>query len=131
MLDLTTVAIVLDPDYGARLFALAERHPVWIVDSSANRPAIEAVWTQRRQERAERELNVFRAIEGLTAEDHVVALLRSVDAAHGPAAQDPPFGLLLVEGATLSDALNAALLARGASRTERTATGFRADFDRG
>ena len=130
MLDLTTVAIVLDPEYGARLFALAARHPVWIVDSSANRPAIEAVWTQRRLERAERELNVFRAIEGLTPEEHVVALLRSVDAAHGPAAQDPAFGLLLVEGAALSDTLNAALLARGASRTERTEGGFRAHFDR-
>ncbi|NUQ19669.1 MAG: hypothetical protein HOQ09_01785 [Gemmatimonadaceae bacterium] len=122
---------MLDPDYGPRLFALAARHPVWIIDSATNRPAIEAVWTQRRQERVERELNVVRAIDGLSPAEHVVALLRSVDAAHGPAVQDPPFRLLRVEGATLDDSLNAALLARGASSTERIDGGFSAHFDRG
>lgn len=89
------------------------------------------MWIQRRQERAERELNVFRRIDGLAPGEHVVALLRSVEAAHGVPAQEPPFRSLVVEGAALDDSLNAALLARGASRTERMDGGFRAHFDRG
>ncbi len=131
MLDLTTVAIVLDPGFGAQLFALAAQHPVWIVDSPTNRAIIEAVWSQRRHDKLPREVNVFRAIEGLSAAEHVSALLSSVYAAHGPHAQDPAFTTLLVDGAEPDDALAAALLARGASRVEGTGRGVRATFVHG
>ena len=129
LLDLTTVAIVLDPEFGSRLFAVAELHPVWIVDSPVNRPAIEGVWSQRRQDRVPREVNVFRAIDGLSPADHVGALVRSVDAAHGPGAQDPPYRVLMVEGAPADDSMSAALRSRGMSVTRATATGFQATFD--
>ena len=126
LLDLTTVAIVLDPEFGSRLFAVAELHPVWVVDSPANRPVIEAVWTQRRQDRVVREVNVFRAIDGLSPAEHVSALLRSIDAAHGPGAQNPPYRLLMVEGVSADEALTSALLARGMRVTRATASGFQA-----
>ncbi|HEX2781587.1 MAG TPA: hypothetical protein VHM30_18935 [Gemmatimonadaceae bacterium] len=122
------MAIVLDPEFGAQLFALAERHPVWVVDSPTNRPIIEALWSQRRHEKEPREVNVFRAIDGVSPADHVLALLRSVDAAHGPAVQEPPFATLIVDGAALDDALIAALRARGAVSVEPTGRGLRASF---
>ena len=131
MLDLTTIAIVLDPEYGSELLAVAPRHPVWIVDSPANRPMIEAVWAERRAAKVPREVNVFRAIDGLSPAEHVAALMRSVDAAHGPSAQDPAYRTLIVEGVALDDALNALLLARGATSTRTTRRGFTAVFDRG
>ena len=131
MLDLTTVAIVLDPEYGSELLAVAPLHPVWIVDSAANRPTIEAVWAERRAAKVPREVNVFRAIDGLSAAEHVTALMRSVAAAHGPSVQDPPYRTLIVEGVPLDDALNALLLARGAISTRATKRGFTAILDRG
>jgi len=120
---------VLDPEFGSRLFAVAEAHPVWIVDSPVNRPAIEGVWAQRRQDRVAREVNVFRAIDGLSPADHVSALLRSIDSAHGKGVQHPPYRALMVEGASADDALSSALRSRGMSVTRTTATGFRATFD--
>lgn len=119
---------MLDPEFGAGLFALAERHPVWVVDSPTNRPIIEALWSQRRHEREPREVNVFRAIEGLSAADHVLALLRSIDAAHGPGVQEPPFATLVVDGVAADEGLTAALRARGATAIEPTGRGLRAFF---
>lgn len=129
-LDLTTVAIVLDADFGARLPELATRMPVWIVDTPGNRPSIESEWTRRRRDGAERELSVFRMIEGLSPGEHIIALLRTIEAAHGAAAQDPPFATLLVYGAALDGATTTALHAAGADASAATDDGFRATFKR-
>lgn len=129
-IDLTSVAIVLDPDFGAELHQLAAQMPVWIVDSPGNRPAIEAEWTRRRRDGAVRELSVFRAIDGLAASGHLAALLRTIDAAHGPSAQDPAFRTLLVFGATADDTAEAAVRALGGAAPVATASGFRVAFVR-
>ena len=129
-LDLTTVAIVLDADFGARLHDLAARMPVWVVDSPGNRPAIESEWTRRRRDGVERELSVFRTIEGLTPAEHFVALLRTIESAHGAAAQSPPFATLLVFGASLDEASTRAIAALGGGAPVTTEDGFRATFSR-
>lgn len=129
-LDLTTVAIVLESDFGARLHELASRMPVWIVDTPGNRSSIESEWARRRRDGAERELSVFRMIEGLSPNDHVVALLRTIEAAHGAAVQDPPFATLLVYGASPDATVTAALDALGGGVPEATDDGFRATIKR-
>lgn len=129
-LDLTTAAIVLDADFGARLHELAARMPVWIVDTPGNRPSIESEWTRRRRDGAERELSVFRMIEGLSPGEHIVALVRTIEAAHGAAVQDPPFATLLVHGAALDAATTAALHALGGEASGATDDGFQATFKR-
>lgn len=130
-LDLSTVAIVLDADFGAQLHALAARIPVWIVDTPGNRVAIESEWMRRRRDGAERELSVFRMIEGLSPSEHIAALLRTIDGTHGPAVQDPPFTTLLVIGATADAVANAAISAAGGGSVAETADGFSAHFARG
>ena len=129
-IDLTSVAIVLDPDFGAELHQLAARMPVWIVDSPGNRSAIEAEWTRRRRDGAERELSVFRAIDGLTASEHLAALLRTVDGTHGPAVQDPPFRTLLVFGASADETADAAVRRLGGGMPVATESGFSVAFAR-
>ncbi len=129
-LDLTTVAIVLDPQFAAALHGLAAQMPVWIVDSPGNRPAIEDEWTRRRREGAERELSVFRMIDGLTASDHIVALLRTIDAAHGPGAQAAPFTTLLVYGAEADAITSPSIRALGVGEPLPTADGFSVRFKR-
>ncbi len=129
-IDLTSVAIVLDPNFGAELQQLSAQMPVWIVDSPGNRPAIEAEWTRRRRDGAERELSVFRSIDGLSAADHFAALLKTIDAAHGPSAQVAPFRTLYVYGASVDPTAAAAVRAMGGGTPIATERGFTASFAR-
>jgi hypothetical protein len=129
-LDFSTIAIVLDADFGAQLHELASRMPVWIVDTPGNRASIEGEWTRRRRDGAERELNVFRMIDGLSASDHIAALLRTIDKQHGAAAEDGPFATLLIIGAPADAAPVAALRALGGGTPVSTANGFRVTFAR-
>jgi hypothetical protein len=129
-LDFSTVAIVLDADFGAQLHELASRVPVWIVDTPGNRSSIESEWTRRRRDGAERELNVFRMIDGLSASDHIAALLRTIDKKHGAGAEDGPFATLLVIGAFADAAPIAALRAVGGGLPVETSNGFRVPFSR-
>src|SRR5688500_13055125 len=78
-----TIAIVLDPDFGARVASLAERAAVWIIDSDANRPAIEALWNARRTRQAAYDVTVFRAIPGLSIENHLDGVMRSIETDSG------------------------------------------------
>jgi hypothetical protein len=127
-LDRHTVAIVVDPEYGAALQALASRMPVWVVDSPVNRSAIEAEWTRRRRDGAEREVTVFRMIEGLSPAEHVAGLLGTIEEHHGPFSQSPPFERLEVFGTTADAALTSAILEAGGSPPVATADGFRTTF---
>ena len=125
-LDLSTVAIVLDAGFGAQLHELAARMPVWIVDTPGNRASIESEWTRRRHDGAERELSVFRTIDGLSPSEHVAALMRTIEAQHGPSAQQPPFTTLLVIGAPLDAAMSSAVRNAGCDDAVPDANGFRA-----
>ena len=129
-LDFSTVAIVLDADFGAQLHELASRIPVWIVDTPANRSSIESEWTRRRRDGAERELNVFRMIDGLSPSEHIAALLRTIDKQHGPSAEDGPFATLLVIGAAPDAAPVEAIRAIGGGSLVEMANGFRVEFER-
>jgi hypothetical protein len=129
-LDLSTVAIVLDAGFGMRLRELAARMPVWIVDTPDNRAAIESEWTRRRRDGAEREVTVFRMIEGLSPAEHIAALARTVDRHHGPSAQSPPFEMLVVIGAAVDAVATAALASIGGEAPVPTDDGFTVQFRR-
>jgi hypothetical protein len=40
----TFIEVIVDPDFGGDIAALASVRPVWIVDSPRNRPRIDAAW---------------------------------------------------------------------------------------
>jgi hypothetical protein len=129
-LDFSTIAIVLDAEFGAQLHELASRMPVWVVDTPGNRAAIESEWTRRRRDGAERELTVFRMIDGLSASDHIAALLRTIDQHHGAGAVDGPFKTLVVIGAAADAAPVGAIRAFGGDPPVATDDGFRVKFVR-
>ena len=129
-LDLSTIAIVLDADFGARLHELAARIPVWIVDTPGNRAAIESEWTRRRRDGAERELSVFRMIDGLSPAEHVAALVRTIDRQHGPSAQSPAFATLVVIGTAPDSVSSAAIRAFGGGEPAANEDGFTVEFRR-
>ena len=78
MLDRTALAIVVDEEFGWALRSLAESMPVQIVDSPANRPAIESLWQDRRTRGVEVEVTIFRMVPGLSLEEHLSGLLRAM-----------------------------------------------------
>jgi hypothetical protein len=126
-LDRTSITIVLDPELGWELRGLAETMPVHIVDSPTNRPAIESVWTDRRQKRAEGEVTVFRAVPGIRAEDHLAGILSGL---LGDRASPPPAGERLrsvhVIGLPLTAAVEVVLHSFGLGSCRSTPAGFRA-----
>ena len=122
-----TVAVVLDPEFGARLSSLAQRVAVWIVDSDVNRPAIEALWTARRREQAVYDVTVFRSIPGLSLEDHLAGVLRSIETETDIDDEaPPPLEWVEVYGIAPSGSVESLLRARGFGGSAPLSDGFRA-----
>ena len=121
-----TIAIVLDEAFSARLASLAESVAVWVVDSPANRPAIESLWTARRTRGAEYDVTVFRTIPGLSAAEHVDGVVRSVERHRSSDDDTPHVGAIEVYGTEASDAMRATFESHGYARLEPIDDGFRA-----
>ena len=121
-----TVAIVLDEAFSARLAPLAERAAVWVVDSPANRPAIQSLWTARRTRGATYDVTVFRTIPGLTPEDHIDGVVRSVERHRESDETRATVGAIEVYGAEMSDTIRSAFAGHGYARLEALDDGFRA-----
>src|SRR5688572_15915747 len=100
-----TIAIVLDEAFSSRLASLAESASVWVVDSPANRPAIESLWTARRTRGAAYDVTVFRTIPGLSAEDHVDGVVRSVERHRSSDEEEPGVGAIEVYGTEMSEGM--------------------------
>lgn len=114
---------MLDPDHGQGLRSLVARARVWVVESPANRPVIEALWNERRHERAPHDVTLFRRIDGLTTADHVEGVLRSI---RRPAGDDesPPLAVLEVVGATADPDMVRVIERHGLRVSGVTADGF-------
>ncbi len=121
-----TIAVVLDPAFASRLPSLAERAAVWIVDSDENRPAIEALWTARRSRQATYDVTVFREIPGLSPEDHLAGVLRSIELDTDVDEERPPLEWVEVYGVEASQEVGSVLRARGFGGTAPVTDGFRA-----
>lgn len=74
-----SVVIVVAPDFGERLPALARRCDVWIVDSPANRAAAEACWSKRGESRT---VTVFDATRDESPEAATLRILDMVELHH-------------------------------------------------
>jgi hypothetical protein len=125
-----TIAVVLDPAFAARLTPLAERAAVWIVDSAGNRPAIEALWGARRSRQATYDVTVFREIPGLSLEDHLSGVLRSIEIDTTIDDEQPPLEWVEVYGIEASPTIESALRARGFGGAAPLPDGFRARMRR-
>ena len=126
MTDARTIAVVLDPAFASRLPSLAERAAVWIVDSDENRPAIEALWSARRSRHATYDVTVFREIPGLSPEDHLAGVLRSIEMDTDVDEERPPLEWVEVYGVEARQEIDSVLRARGFGGVAPVADGFRA-----
>ena len=119
------VFVVVDKEYGELLCELARQGAVWIIDTPINR----AVAVKARAERP----NAIHLV-GVTTftskasfpEESFLDELGMIDLHHGPYSADPPYRVLEIIGASLTESLKAALGQYGFDEFRSTTTGFRA-----
>ena len=101
-----TVAVVVDPMFGERLFSVAARMPVWIADTPKNRLAVEEHWAQHSGQSTNEGVTAFKVDPTASPEDWCAGVLGTVDL-HGQFSHDPPYSVIEVFGVTVTPALRA------------------------
>lgn len=119
------VVIVFDPDFREQLRATAFKHPVWMIETPANRSAAEEVWGEQ-EEWPHLSVTMFRDVSPGGKKEEWEKLLEQIELHHGRAATRPAFETVDVVGAQLHAPARAALWDLGFRIFEDTARGFRA-----
>lgn len=113
-----TVALIVDPDFGARIQEVAAkvRH-TWVVATPANVVVAEQIWrASPNPSRLNMEGGVTTFIQyGVDQESWCDAILNAVDEHHNCHSYDPGYSILEVYGITLTERLRSALVELGFS----------------
>ena len=120
-----SVTVILDRAYGERLLVLPVGTAVWIVDTPPNRAAVQRLWAERTPERLGG-VTTFKSREEASAEEMLLGKLDTIDLHHGPYSAQPPYTILEVIGAAITEPIKAAMSAFGFAEFQSTASGFRA-----
>jgi hypothetical protein len=96
------VTLVVDPNFGDRAAPLAEVGPLWMIDSPANRPVMEALWA-RAEGQPSNDLTLINAVRGRSAEDTVVESIGTADEHH------PNWTVFEIVGITVTERILAML----------------------
>jgi hypothetical protein len=126
MPDAYRVFVVLDREFGGRIFALAETGPVWIVDTPLNRAAAQKIWAVDPNRSHLVGVTTFKAGDDSPPEDTLIDELDTIDLHHGAYSADPPYTVLEVIGAEMIEKVKAGLSELGFNEFEGTEQGFRA-----
>ena len=116
------VGLVIDAEFGDRIYGLAQQMPVWVISSATNDRAIEAC-------RAALGINCITTLlarAGETKDDLLGRAMYAIDEHHGEESAAIPYRTLLLYGAmhAPSEELASEL---GFSSVTATADGFRAE----
>jgi hypothetical protein len=106
------VAIVVEPDFRDDLLAMAEKHPVWIVETPENWPRIEAAW-KLGEPMDLCYINKYLVDDPTDRKQNLTDILDLVDLHHGKYAQGGGYDGLIVCGLASSAALDENLAALG------------------
>ena len=120
-----TVAIVVDPDYGAQLAALAARVHAWVVETGPNRAAAEQIRRDSPGFSFESGVTLFRP-SGQGPVQDVADIIGTVDTHHGESSHVPPVSVLEVYGADAQPELRTVFARYGFTHLVDFAGGFRA-----
>lgn len=120
MVPSSTVAFVVDPEFGGKLRQLIQRMPVWIVDSPTNASAMKSVHTEGGKAF---DLTPIYA-NGASPEDWCVNHADTVDQHHNSFSQKPGYTTLEVYGVAPTARVRAALEELGFSSYSAVTGGF-------
>lgn len=92
----SSVALVMDREFGAKVTYLARQMPVWIISSATNDAAVEQA---RRSEGGRADVTTILEFGGESSDQLFLRALRAIDEHHGPDSSTEPYGELVVFGA--------------------------------
>jgi hypothetical protein len=120
------VYVVVDREFGEQLAQLEPHVPVWIVDTTTNKPVIERLWKEHADGDHLTGVTSFRDVDSSSPEDILLAELDSIDLHHGIYSADPPYTILEVLGTPLTARAKAELSAYGFNEFHSNSAGFTA-----
>lgn len=120
------VFVVVNGDYGERLAELAQKGPVWIVDTPTNRTVVQRIWGANPNRSHLQGVTTFNFVEGVSSEDTLLEELDTIDLHHGIYSANPPYTILEVIGTALTEKLKLELSEYGFNDFQKTEEGFRA-----
>ena len=126
MAEVHRVFVVLDREYGERLSELVRTGPVWIVDTPLNRATANKVWAVHPSRSHLDGVTTFKTGDDCSPEDTLINELDTIDLHHGPYSSNPPYTVLEVIGAVLSERLKSELSQFGFDSFQATTEGFHA-----
>ena len=116
------VHVIVAPDYGERLAGLPPNEPVWVADTTVNKPVIERLRAQKRLG-----VTSFRVDLEASTEDWLISILDEVELHHGEFSQSKPYAELSVTGTDLSAELRRELESHGFKQFKDVPDGFLAN----
>ncbi len=119
----SSVALVVDPEYGERLQGLAEHMFIWALNSTSNRAATEWLWEKDPEMR--RRITLFDVPEFPVDTQEFIGIVASIDSQRSKHSL-PPLRDVEVIGMEVYPDLNGALLEFGFQAVEPTVSGFKA-----
>jgi len=118
------VALVLEPEFGERLFGLAARVPVWIVDTPTNHTAAQTYWVEHPGQPHTEGVTTFKVERSASPEAWCAEVLSDIDLHHGESSHDPAYSAVEVFGTTLTAALREGFKDYGMAEFEERPGGF-------
>lgn len=112
-----TVGVVVDPEFGHRLREVTARGHVWIVESAANRPVVDAVWAAAPKGGLS-PVTIFDAVPAEAPADTVVRMIETIELHH------PQCTLLEFYGVAASNPVRLQLAELGFGAIEENVGGF-------
>ena len=103
------VALVVDPDFGERLTDLAKRVHVWACESRQNAKVARQLWRENPEHSLESGVTTFQVKASDSPQDMCIGILGAIEDHHGGWSHDPPWSILEVYGADLTDGVKRAL----------------------
>ena len=119
-----TIAVVLDPDYGERLFQLAQIGPVWLTASETNRAAAEKYWRSKGD--SSNEVTYWSAPRTGATEEEWLDILDLLELHHSKDWAGPGIAKIVVVGAPPTSGALAALKEFGYGDLTALPDGFEA-----
>lgn len=125
-IDPYRVFVVLDREYGKRLIELAVKEPVWIVDTPTNRHVAQEIWAADPNRSDLDGVTTFKVDGDCSPEDGLIGELGTIDLHHGIYSANPPYTIIEVIGANISERIKEEFSRFGFDQFDATPQGFRA-----
>jgi hypothetical protein len=118
------VRVMVDRQFGERLAALEVGVPVWIVDTSVNKPVAQRLWKERDNNDHLTGITTFNDAAAFSAEDILIERLEDIGLHHGWYSSDSPYTIIEVIGTSVSERVKTELGKYGFKEFRPSAEGF-------